>query len=181
MKTAIIYQSRYNGNTRRLAEVFAASSGGDLIDASRFPAGKAEALELDGSSASLDAERYAALDQAELLRMGRSFLRYFLSDELVSRYRRMLDIQRHSNAQAARLFHRQYVALPLAYQAEVFSRLIERGILKPLDPAVMALHFYAPLYLLLTACDGEQDTAGHVEDHIRQFMLVYGNQEGEKE
>ena len=43
---------------------------------------------------------------------------------------------------------------------------------------VMTLHFYAPIYMLLTVCDREpereQEALKLIEGHIRQFDKLYG-------
>jgi hypothetical protein len=42
----------------------------------------------------------------------------------------------------------------------------------------MTLHFYAPIYMLLTVCDREpereQEALKLMEEHIRQFDKLYG-------
>ena len=48
---------------------------------------------------------------------------------------------------------------------------------------IMTLHFYAPIYMLLTACDrdpGREEGAVEIlEKHIRQFNRLYGRKAGE--
>ena len=43
---------------------------------------------------------------------------------------------------------------------------------------IMTLHFYAPIYMLLTVCDREpereQEALELMEKHIRQFDKLYG-------
>lgn len=49
--------------------------------------------------------------------------------------------------------------------------------LKDNDPNIMAIHFYSPIYLMLTLCDREpqkeKEALQIIERHIRQFSHLY--------
>lgn len=64
--------------------------------------------------------------------------------------------------------------------AELFSGVSEETLVQ-MDTAIMALHFYAPIYLMLTVCDREPEREKEalllMEQHIRQFNKLYGREE----
>jgi len=60
-----------------------------------------------------------------------------------------------NNPELAELFTKQYADDPLSYQSAMFSVLSGSGVLKKENPNVMALQFYAPIFMLLTLCDRE--------------------------
>ena len=56
--------------------------------------------------------------------------------------------------------------------------LVAQGLLVTENVPIMTLHFYAPIYMLLTVCDREpereQEALKLMEEHIRQFDKLYG-------
>lgn len=89
----------------------------------------------------------------------------------------MLTLEQFQNGELAKLFSNQYVDDPLSYQGAVFGMLCAGGVLKSGDMDVMAMQFYAPIYMLLTLCDRqperEPEALELLERHIRQFSRVY--------
>lgn len=65
----------------------------------------------------------------------------------------------------------------MQYQAGLFQILMMQGCMKQADATVMALQFYAPIYLWMTVCDREPQKEAEalqiVEKHIRQFSRMY--------
>ena len=89
----------------------------------------------------------------------------------------MLTIEQFSNKELAELFSNQYINEPLKYQTGLFQWIILQGQMKNENADMMALQFYAPIYLLLTLCDRkpqrEEEALRLLEKHIRQFSRMY--------
>lgn len=89
----------------------------------------------------------------------------------------MLTIEQFSNKELAELFSQQYFNEPLKYQAGLLRLLISGGHMKNEDADVMALQFFAPIYLLMTVCDREPNREAEalqsLEKHIRQVSRMY--------
>ena len=102
---------------------------------------------------------------------------YFLHDDYVCRFRKMLTIEQFHDTELAALYTKQYNDDPLSYQSQILSVLGICGLFRPANADIMALHFYAPLYLLLTLCDREPEREPEalrlLEQHIKQFNLIY--------
>lgn len=128
-----------------------------------------------------DANTFAAVSEDGLVRMGIGLFMYFLHDDYARRFRKMLTVEQFRDPDLARLFGRQYADDPLAYQAMMFSMLGKNGVLKEQDPNVMALQFYAPIYMLLTMCDREPHREAELivllEQHIQQFSRIYSKED----
>ena len=109
--------------------------------------------------------------------MGIGLFSYFLHDEYVCRFRKMLTLEQFHDSELSQLYTKQYVDQPLSYQTAMFSMLCAGGLLRQEDAEVMALQFYAPLYMLLTLCDRhperEEEALKLLEQHIRQFNGAY--------
>lgn len=142
---------------------------------------QAAALRMNGNDAASDAKIFSAASEDDLVRMGMGLFLHFLHDDYAQRFRRMLTVEQYSNVELAQMFSRQYADDPLAYQSSMFAVLGESGALKKQNPSVMALQFYAPIYMLLTMCDREPgreaECTALLEQHIRQFSKVYSRGE----
>ena len=142
---------------------------------------QASMLNISGEDAVSDAEVYSDIGEDELVRMATGLFLYFLHDEYAQKFRKMLTIEQFRDSELARLLTKEYADDPLSYQSAMFSMLCEKGVLRKYDPNVMALHFYAPIYFLLTVCDREPqretESTELLKRHIRQFSRIYGKGE----
>ncbi len=158
----------------------------DIFDAileemsSRYE-GQAASMQMNGVKPDKDMGLYIGIDEERLIEMGKELFSYFLHDEYAGLFRRMLTVEQFHNEELGALFVKQYVDEPLSYQGMLFSLLIQAGVFIPENPNVMALHFYAPMYLLLVLCDSHPERESEVMEmlvqHIRQFRRLYGKKE----
>lgn len=134
-------------------------------------------LQMNGNNATADATLFASVSEEMLVQMGTGLFTYFLHDDYVCRFRKMLTIEQFHDEELAALYTRQYTDDPLSYQSQILSMLGTCGLFRPADADIMALHFYAPLYLLLTLCDRaperEPEALRLLEQHIKQFNQIY--------
>ena len=142
---------------------------------------QASMLNISGEDAVSDAEVYSDIGEDELVRMATGLFLYFLHDDYAQKFRKMLTIEQFRDSELAHLLTKEYADDPLSYQSAMFSMLCKKGVLRKYDPDVMALHFYAPIYFLLTVCDREpqreKESTELLKRHIRQFSRVYGKGE----
>lgn len=142
---------------------------------------QASMLNISGEDAVSDAEVYSDIGEDELVRMATGLFLYFLHDDYAQKFRKMLTIEQFRDSELAHLLTKEYADDPLSYQSAMFSMLCEKGVLRKYDPDVMALHFYAPIYFLLTVCDREPqretESTELLKRHIRQFSRIYGKGE----
>ncbi len=134
-------------------------------------------LQMNGNNPTVDAGIFSSVSENTLIQMGISLFTYFLHDDYVCRFRKMLTIEQFHDSELATLYSKQYTDDPLSYQSQILSMLGACGLFRDANPDVMALHFYAPLYLLLTLCDREPEREPEalllLEQHIKQFNLIY--------
>ncbi|MGL6197300.1 MAG: TetR/AcrR family transcriptional regulator [Lachnospiraceae bacterium] len=139
------------------------------------------AMQMNGMDANEDAELFTKISEEQLIEMGKELFLYFLHDDYALKFRRMLTIEQYRDQKLSELLVKQYVDDPLAYQGMLFQFLIGIGGMKQENPQIMALHFYAPMYLMLTLCDShperEKEVLTILEQHIRQFNRLYQSKE----
>ena len=139
---------------------------------------QAQALTIDGTDPAADAEVYKNMDEDHLVKLGTDLFKYYLHDSYTRRFRKMLTIEQFQDKDLARVYSQQYFDMPLSYQGMLLGLLVSQGLLVTDNIPIMTLHFYAPIYMLLTVCDREpereQEALKLMEEHIRQFDKLYG-------
>ena len=142
---------------------------------------QAKSLQITGTDASADAGIYKEISEDRLLKTGRDLFLYFLHDDYTRKFRKMLTLEQFHDAELARIYSKLYVDDPLSYQGMLFGFMVTSGVLKTDNVQIMTLHFYAPIYYLLTICDREPDREPEalklLDDHIRQFDKLYGRKD----
>lgn len=138
---------------------------------------EAGALQINGANAEIDAEIYKHISEEQLITLGNNLFLYFLHDDYTRRFRKMLTIEQFHDENLAAAYMKQYVDEPLSYQGMLFGLMVSSGVLQTENVEIMTLHFYAPIYMLLTICDREPDREKEalktLEAHIRQFNNLY--------
>ena len=139
---------------------------------------QAQALNINGTDPTADAEVYKTMDEDHLVRLGSDLFRYYLYDSYTKRFRKMLTLEQFQDEELAKIYSRQYFDMPLSYQGMLLGLMVSQGLLASDNVPIMTLHFYAPIYMLLTLCDREpkreQEAVRMIEEHIRQFDKLYG-------
>ena len=139
---------------------------------------QAGALNINGNDPNKDAEVYQNISEDQLVQIGIGLFTYFLHDDYTARFRKMLTIEQFHNSELAKSYSKLYVDDPLSYQGMLMGMLVSQGKLKTDNIDVMTLHFYAPIFMLMTICDREPareaESLKLLEEHIREFNRIYG-------
>ena len=139
---------------------------------------QAQALSINGTDPAADAEVYKSMSEDHLIKLGNDLFAYFLHDSYTKRFRKMLTLEQFKDRDLAKVYSQQYFDAPLSYQGMLLGLLVAQGLLATENVPIMTLHFYAPIYMLLTVCDREPDREPEalklLEEHIRQFDKLYG-------
>lgn len=122
-------------------------------------------------------EKYKTISEDDLLKMSHGFFLYFAKDERASKFRKILTMEQFRSEKIRALYKALYFENVLAYHSEVFKGLIENKIMIEAEPDTVALHFYSPIFLLLTSYDerkiNEIDALTKLTKHVHQFRKLY--------
>ena len=139
---------------------------------------QAKNLNINGTNPEIDAAIYEKLSEEQLVRLGRDLFLYYLHDDYTRRFRKMLTIEQFHDKELADLYTKLYVDDPFSYQGMLLGLMADAGVLHTDDVKIMTMHFYAPIYYLLTICDRnperESEALDMLEKHIKQFDRLYG-------
>ena len=123
-------------------------------------------------------EAYQAVSVGQIGAFTRAQFAFWTEDCFAADFRRMLTLEQYRSDEMAELYRNCLSYGPVNYVSDIFRRMMERGILRKADPELLAMEFYAPLYLLINASDrGEaHEKAGkmldcHIECFFRQNMI----------
>lgn len=128
---------------------------------------------------------YRSMTPEQFAGIGETLFDYYFTDELNVKLRKMLTIEQYRDAEAARRYRENAFDAALTYQTELFRALIEEGLFRRVDPYLLALAFYSPIFLLFYKFDATPE--GHAQAkalflrHIEQFVRTYAIQEMEGE
>lgn len=141
---------------------------------------QAKALNISGTDAGADSVIYQHMSEDNLLVLGRQLFLYYLHDDYNKRFRKMLTIEQFNNKELADIYTKLYVDDPLSYQSMLLGMVASAGLLHTDNVEIMTLHFYAPIYYLLTICDRdpsrEPKALETLDEHIKQFDRIYGRE-----
>ncbi|MBP5623355.1 MAG: TetR/AcrR family transcriptional regulator [Lachnospiraceae bacterium] len=142
---------------------------------------QAKALNINGANPIPDAEIYKHMSEEKLLELGKSLFLYYLHDDYTQKIRKMLTIEQFKDKRLSDVYMEMYVDEPLRYQSALLGLVTAGGMLTTDNVDIMTLHFYSPIYMLLTMCDRdpsrEPEALKMLEAHIKQFDKLYGRKD----
>ncbi len=134
--------------------------------------------QIPDGSAKDNAMKYGENDLKWLKDIVKIVFNFFYSDPYASKFRKLLMIEQYKNNKAAGAFKAFYIDAPLNFQEELFKEMGNLGYMKKENPRVMALEFYAPLFMLLMEYDndpkGNKPAMDILMKHVDQFSSIYG-------
>ncbi len=102
---------------------------------------------------------------------------FYLRDEVASKFRHILMMERYRNNDAEELYQSIFVDGAINYEKAVFEKLMEIGVLKMQDAYIMAVDFYSPILFLLQKYDNKEaqdkEALEEIRNHIVNFINCY--------
>ena len=108
-------------------------------------------------------------------------MKFWTEDSFALLFRRMLTLEQYRNAEMAELYSQCIVEGPVSYLEDLFRELTKKGVLKEENPGLLAVEYYAPLFLLISMSDKKGENEDYVEilrNHTKQFIQSYGVKSG---
>jgi len=154
----------------------------DIFDAildemKRINERQATNMQMRGIDGNKDEALYLNSSEDDIIKRSIDLFLYFLHDENVRKFRKMLAIEQYNNKALAATYAERYVDFPMAYQSAVFGLMTGAGAAIPENAHIMALQYYAPVYMYMTLCDCQPEREAEaltvLEQHFRQFIRLY--------
>lgn len=106
---------------------------------------------------------------------------FYLQDDVATKFRKMLMIERYHNAELNELFENLFIDGVVRHEEKIFSDLIDAKIIKKENPHIIALRFYTPIFYLLQKYDMHPDMVEEAKQEltlmVQEFCNTYGTEE----
>ena len=105
-------------------------------------------------------------------------IKFTMHDDIVRKTRRILAMEQFRNKRMAELTSYYHLENLQQMYAGIFAGLMEKGILKKVDPKYLALEFVAPVSLLIHVYDRQPEREEEVLDKIRKHFEHFAKEYG---
>ena len=114
----------------------------------------------------------------ELVQMTMRMVDFTIRDEQVVKTRKLLSIEQFRDERARELATKYFLTGLTDMFAQLFAGMIDRGLLRQDDPAMLAFAYTAPISALIHLCDREpektDEAIARIEAFSRHFIKKYG-------
>ena len=116
--------------------------------------------------------------QVELLAMTMRMVNFTVHDETVVMTRKLLTIEQFRDERVRKLATKHFLTGLTEMFTHVFSGMMEKGLIRRDDPALLAFSYTAPISVLIHLCDREpektDEALARIEEFARHFIRTYG-------
>ncbi len=103
---------------------------------------------------------------------------FTIHDEMVIKTRKLLTIEQFRDERARELATKHFLTGLRDMFTQIFAGMMDRGLLRQDDPAMLAFAYTAPISALIHLCDREpgktNEAMAQIEAFSRHFITVYG-------
>lgn len=120
---------------------------------------------------------YKTVDTEKITEFAVGLFMFYWKDDIASRFRKMLMIERYRNPELNRIYEELFVIGAVEYEEKIFAELIGTGVIKKEEPHIIALRFYTPIFYLLQKYDmwpeKEEEAKQELISMIQEFCETY--------
>ena len=114
----------------------------------------------------------------ELTRLTMHMVNITVHDEKIIMTRKVLTLEQFRDDRARNLATKHFLTGLTEMFTHIFAGMMDKGLLRRDDPAMLAFTFTAPISALIHLCDREpektEDAIGKIEAFSRHFIATYG-------
>lgn len=112
----------------------------------------------------------------ELIEMSLNRIKFTLHDPVVKKVRRMLTMEQFRNRRIALLATKYNIDSVQEMYHRIFQAMMDNGIMRKADPALISMVFAAPVSLLIQMCDREPDREQEAMERIEEFFRYFADE-----
>lgn len=115
------------------------------------------------------------------MQMMMGMISFTVHDPQIILTRKLLTIEQFHDARVCKLATKHFLEGTANIYAKVFEGMMEKGLLKKSDPAMLAFSFTAPISALIHLCDREPDrhdeALGRMDAYVKYFIATHAVKE----
>lgn len=112
----------------------------------------------------------------ELIEMSLNRIKFTLHDPVVKKVRRMLTMEQFRNRRIALLATKYNIDSVQEMYHRIFQAMMDNGIMRKADPALISMIFAAPVSLLIQMCDREPDREQEAMERIEKIFRYFADE-----
>lgn len=114
------------------------------------------------------------LSDEQFLRIHMKIFRFYLEDEYIVSFRKMLTIEQFNNPEISKIYHELFVDNILDAHTRILNTLMDEKLIIRKDPYTLAIQFYSPVFLLFYKYENVTDEEFEIlKNHILEFRNAY--------
>lgn len=123
------------------------------------------------------AQAYGKFSLKELQEVSRKVFLFYLQDEFVSRFWRLAIMEQYQNKEFYEQYRHIFMEESIAYLKNLFAEMVRLKLFRDVDPEVIAMNFYTPIFFLLTKYSGRPENANQaleiLDKQVEEFCRCY--------
>ena len=119
-------------------------------------------------------DAYGKLSAESLCEIAWNLFLLFTKDPMVSNYRKLLMREQFNNELAAKQYDEIYLTGVIKSQGKIFEKLVQSGLFKEVNPEIIALQFYGPIFLLFQQYDFDPTREEQIKNCLYSHVLAFG-------
>ena len=120
---------------------------------------------------------YETADKEMITSFAWGLFMFYWKDEVASRFRKMLMIERYRNAELNKIFEDIFIIGAVEHEERQFAKLVNAGIIRKESPHILALRFYSPILYLFQKYDmypeKEDEAKAELTALVDEFCRTY--------
>ena len=112
----------------------------------------------------------------ELITLSLKRIEFTIHDPMIKKVRRMLAMEQFRTSRIAVLTTKYTIDIVQGIYHKIFQAMMENGIMRQSDPALLAMSFTAPISLLIQMCDRETEREQEAMERIEEFFRYFAEE-----
>lgn len=120
---------------------------------------------------------YGRMTLEELQELSRKVFLFYLQDPFVERFWRFALIEQYQNEEIYAIYRQIFMEEIIDYQTKLFAEMVRQKIFREVNPKVLAMNFYAPIFFLISKYSGRPQEAEEalaiLDEQVAEFYRNY--------
>ncbi len=118
--------------------------------------------------------RFKDLSNDQFLKIHMNMFRFYLEDEYIVKFRKILTIEQFNNPEISKIYHEIFIDNILDIHTKILTILIDEKLLIKKDPYTLAIQLCSPIFLLFYKYENMTDKELQIlKNHILEFRNTY--------
>lgn len=119
---------------------------------------------------------YQSMSKDDLIELSCMMFKAYMSDDIIMKFRRMYAIEQYRSEEIAARYNQFFIDSMLDRVANMNKELMDRGVYKQADPKVVAVQYFAPMYMLIQRYDSKPEQLEQALEILKAHLSLFLDQ-----